>query len=239
MTDEHNTQTTGIAADPPPQSMVGIWSDRTILGHGVAAVLSRAHEPWLLRWLGGPMAAETAHLAGVTVVVAAWDHPRTWPQLQMHLASWLDFGAAVVLIGDRPSAASAVHARVPASVRWCPPEASAGIVIGTVAAALTTAEPQGSLPPAPMLSEQETRVVQLVAAGWKVSAVARRLHVSPHTVHTYLRRVRRKFADAGTPVASTLELYREAMRWGLIEGDPAVDASVGSPWSLPALESSA
>ena len=42
------------------------------------------------------------------------------------------------------------------------------------------------------LSMQEKRVMQLVARGYKIAAIANELHISPRTVTTYREKVRRK-----------------------------------------------
>ena len=238
MTDIRDSMDARTASDPPLPAVVGIWADRTILGHGVAAVLARAPQPWLLRWLGESPASMPAGTVGVGVIVAVWDMPLSWQHIRKRLASWMAGGAAVVLIGEQLPNIAQARDDLATRIRWCPPDATATDVITAVVAAVGQATRRSSVALPPTLSDQETRVVQMVAAGWKVSAVARRLEVSPHTVHTYLRRIRRKFADAGTPVASTLELYREAMRWGLVQGGPATGAQSRSSL-FPAIETSA
>lgn len=239
MTHASTFHTSPSSADPPVTTVVGIWSDRTILGHGVAAVLARARETWRLRWLGGPRSVvDPASLAETAVVVAAWSRPRSWQELQGHLGSWVALGTAIVLMGDPLPEVETARAEFAPHLHWCPPDSTSGALLAAVATAVSGNSSQGTVAPAPILSEQETRVVELIAAGWKVSAVARRLHVSPHTVHTYLRRIRRKFAEAGTPVASTLELYRAAMRWGLIDDGLPVESGSGVPLRA-SLESSA
>lgn len=67
-----------------------------------------------------------------------------------------------------------------------------------------------------VLTEQESNVLTLYAEGLKIAAVAHKLHISPETVKTYLKRIRRKFADADRPASSAADLYREAFRAKLI-----------------------
>lgn len=69
----------------------------------------------------------------------------------------------------------------------------------------------------PVLSEQEKRVMALYASGLKISAVARRLDISPHTVKDYLRRIRTKFQAVGRYAPTQVHLYQEAVRLGLLD----------------------
>ncbi len=69
----------------------------------------------------------------------------------------------------------------------------------------------------PSLSDQEQRVMLLYASGLKIATVARRLEISPHTVKDYLRRIRAKYLAVGRPAPTQTDLYREAVRSGLIE----------------------
>lgn len=66
------------------------------------------------------------------------------------------------------------------------------------------------------LSQQEQRALMLYSSGMKLDSVARRMDVSPATAKEYIRRVRSKYAAAGTPVPTKVELYRQAREDGLI-----------------------
>lgn len=77
---------------------------------------------------------------------------------------------------------------------------------------------QDDKPDAPQLSERETEVLTLYASGLKLTAVAHKLEISPHTAREYLYRIRKKYADSGRDARSKTELHREAVRDGLIEG---------------------
>lgn len=225
---------------------VGVWCDRAILGHGVVAVVGRSPQLGRPVWLGdGLHAPPPVHqVRQLAVLVVVWDAPEIWPQLRTRVPQWLATGVSVVLVGrvDEPEATGlgGPHPRL----RWCSPQASASELTAAIAAgamASGSAVPQVSEVPArlntrgraPALSVQEQRVLELVTTGLKVSAVARRLDVSPHTVHTYLRRIRRKMAEAGTPVASPLELYRAATLWRLVAEQAAPPPEVR--WSTQPL----
>lgn len=83
----------------------------------------------------------------------------------------------------------------------------------SVAGALANASPDHSLP----LSVQELRVLALYGSGLKISAVARNMGIQPNTVKEYLKRIRLKLADAGRPSPTQRDLYREALRRGILK----------------------
>lgn len=66
------------------------------------------------------------------------------------------------------------------------------------------------------LSQQERRALMLYSSGMKLDSVARQMGVSSATAKEYIRRVRVKYAAAGTPVPTKVELYRRAQEEGLL-----------------------
>jgi DNA-binding NarL/FixJ family response regulator len=93
---------------------------------------------------------------------------------------------------------------------------------GPTLRALVGVSPQETVPaPQPAavvaLSNQQRRVIGLVAEGLTNHEVAARLHLSPHTVKKYLRNAAEKL-DA----VSRLDVVIQANRRGLIELPPAV-----------------
>lgn len=70
--------------------------------------------------------------------------------------------------------------------------------------------------PKPQLTPQETRVLELYTTGMKIASVARRLSISEHTVRFHLKSIRQKFAEAGCPVGSAMDLYKYAEAFGLL-----------------------
>lgn len=166
----------------------------------------------------------------------------TWPDPDVVLLD-LDLGdvqatpglvSAMVARGSAVLAVSALAS--PALVRGLVRAGLAGVVakadsldslvlaVRTAAAgeAWTTPELAAALanstePEMPVLSEQEQRVLVLYASGLKIAAVARRLGISPHTVKDYLKRIRVKFNSVGRPAPTQTDLFREAVRGGLIK----------------------
>lgn len=247
------TGSTPVGTSPPetethPRTGVAVWCDRAILGHGVAAVIGRAPELGAPLWIGDGLheKPQPSQLSEAAVLVAVWDGPHVWPALREQLPQWLDAGVNAVLVAPKPQPLQPEFDHSPPRVQWCSPRATAAELTAVISAGVAGVHHGGALTGskfprthsserAPALSEQEQRVLELVTTGLKVSAVARRLQVSPHTVHTYLRRIRRKFAEAGTPVASPLELYRAATLWRLVPEPPA-NQGIG-PWAPQALGS--
>jgi DNA-binding NarL/FixJ family response regulator len=72
----------------------------------------------------------------------------------------------------------------------------------------------------PDLSPRELDALRLYASGLKLSAVAHRMGISPHTAKEYLDRVRSKYAHVGRPARTRTELYAAATRDGLLDEPP-------------------
>ncbi len=66
------------------------------------------------------------------------------------------------------------------------------------------------------LSPRQRDVLALYASGEKADRVARMTGLSPNTVNDYLARIRAKYADAGRPAGSKVELYQRAVEDGLL-----------------------
>lgn len=77
----------------------------------------------------------------------------------------------------------------------------------------------------PALSDQEERALVLYASGLTLDAVAAALGVKRDTAKTYLDRVKMKYADAGRPVRTKVDLSRVAVLDGYLELDAPEDSS--------------
>jgi DNA-binding NarL/FixJ family response regulator len=68
------------------------------------------------------------------------------------------------------------------------------------------------------LTHRETEVLRLYATGMKYAQVARSLEppVSVESVKTYLSRIRKRYADAGRPASTRMELRQRALEDGLL-----------------------
>ena len=86
-------------------------------------------------------------------------------------------------------------------------------VVTTEWAAALDGDPQLS---AAKLSPKEREVLALYAAGQKSVTVADRAGLSTSTVAEYVKRIRAKYAKAGRPAATKIDLYRPAVDDGII-----------------------
>lgn len=64
------------------------------------------------------------------------------------------------------------------------------------------------------LSPQLQRVLTLYASGGTSASVGNELGVAPDTVNEYLKRIRQKYADAGRPTRTKLDLFKRAVEDG-------------------------
>lgn len=71
-------------------------------------------------------------------------------------------------------------------------------------------------PNRPKLSDQEERALVLYASGLTLPVVAEILGVKPDTAKSYLDRVKSKYAAAGRPVRTKVDMSREAQRDGFL-----------------------
>lgn len=69
----------------------------------------------------------------------------------------------------------------------------------------------------PDLSPRESEALRLYASGLSMTAVARKLEISPHTAKEYLDRVRAKYAAVGRTARTRTELYAAARSDGLLD----------------------
>ncbi|WP_062380883.1 response regulator transcription factor [Demequina pelophila] len=67
------------------------------------------------------------------------------------------------------------------------------------------------------LSPRERETLSLYASGLTAQAVAGHLGVSRETVADHVARIRRKYASAGRPARSRVDLYRRAVEDGLLD----------------------
>ncbi|GAC66281.1 response regulator transcription factor [Gordonia soli] len=64
------------------------------------------------------------------------------------------------------------------------------------------------------LSPQMQRVLALYASGETSVGVGRELNVTPDTVNEYLKRIRQKYAEAGRPTRTKIDLFKRAVEDG-------------------------
>jgi DNA-binding NarL/FixJ family response regulator len=84
------------------------------------------------------------------------------------------------------------------------------------------AESADAAPDRPSLSVREADATVLWLRSPSKHVVARLMRISPHTVDMYLRRVRRKYEQAGRPAHTKAELLTRAIEDGLVTVDTAL-----------------
>ncbi len=100
-------------------------------------------------------------------------------------------------------------------------EAVATVAVGEFYLSTDLASILAAAPETPNLSPREVDALRLYASGLKLSAVATRMGISPHTAKEYLDRVRAKYAQVGRAVHTRTDMYVEANRDGLLaKADP-------------------
>ncbi|MCJ7827371.1 MAG: response regulator transcription factor [Demequinaceae bacterium] len=68
------------------------------------------------------------------------------------------------------------------------------------------------------LSPLEQEILGLYASGETAVSVAQRTGLSRETISDYITRIRKKYAAAGRPAQSRVDLFRRAIEDGLVEG---------------------
>ena len=106
-------------------------------------------------------------------------------------------------------------------------EALATVAAGEFYLSVDLATILAAAPESPNLSPREIDALRLYASGLKLSAVANRMGISPHTAKEYLDRVRAKYANVGRSVHTRTDMYVEASRDGLLEVAPGTVPPVG------------
>ncbi|HET6153984.1 MAG TPA: response regulator transcription factor [Marmoricola sp.] len=189
-------------------------------------VCSAESMPAFLRWLRTAEAHERPHLLVLDLVVdrGPWVSPDDVRQLVRSgirvlifsemsspplLRRVLQAGASGV-VGKRDSESAFLEAvrTIVGLGRWMSPESDAVL---------------GRSTGAPLLSDQEERTLVLYASGLTLPQVAVELGVKPETAKTYLDRVKAKYAAAGRPARSKVELNRIAVADGYV--DPLAPAA--------------
>jgi DNA-binding NarL/FixJ family response regulator len=154
-------------------------------------------DAWALQQLGDDAScyvAKAAHQCSVLILTPTRDFP---------VHAFLSMGA-VGFVSKQEDARTLVHA-----IRC-----AAQSALGPAARAA-----DGTPASAPTLSKREEQVLQYIACGYTHGQVARRLGISPHTVDTYVKRIRAKL-----DVGNKAELTRAAVlgkyfQWPVLDSE--------------------
>ncbi len=211
--------------------MTRIWrlaivDDHELVREGLRAlVASRGVAGWQLDYVGGSV--EEALAIGIDCILLDVDLGPHAPDVATNCRTIRTAGVDVLMISafDNPVAIRAGMAAgalgfVPKRVSYEDlAEALASVSRGEIYLSVELASTLASAPESPDLSPRELDALRLYASGLKLTAVARRMDISPHTVKEYLDRVRAKYQHVGRPARTRTQLYAEAARDGLLEHD--------------------
>ena len=197
---------------------VGVVDDHDLLVAGVRALLSTQNSP--ARFIAGaatvPGLLRTRHQLDVALLdVRLHDGSSA----EENIRTLDKYGFAVLLYADRSHREAApILARSPArGLVWKNDPA-----LQLLRAIVAVAKGERWVPPncgRPVdLTHRETEVLRLYATGMKYAETAAALDppVSVESVKTYLSRIRKRYADAGRPASTRMELRQRALEDGLI-----------------------
>lgn len=216
----------GAAADAVMR--LAVIDDHELVREGIVALL-RSHDehPVVITYSGADVALALESGPGLALLDVDLG-PGSAPVAD-NVTAFVGAGVAVLMISALDDAA-AVRAGLRAGALGFVPKR---VSYDALADALETAsrgelylsvELAGILAAAvesPELSRRELDALRLYASGLKLSAVAHRMGISPHTAKEYLDRVRAKYALVGRPARTRTELYAAATRDGLLDELPS------------------
>lgn len=214
---------TDDAATEAPPMRLALIDDHELVREGLAALLA-ANADGVVKLVYSGASVEDALTAAPTVALLDVDLGPGSTPVAVSTAALTQAGVAVLLIsafddpgsvraGLRAGALGFVAKRVSyEALEEALGSASRGELYLSVdlAAILATAAET------PELSPRELDALRLYASGLKLSAVAHRMGISPHTAKEYLDRVRAKYSQVGRPARTRTELYAAASKDGLL-----------------------
>lgn len=203
---------------------VGVVDDHDLLVAGVRALLSTPNSP--ARFVAGADSVAGLVRTRREIDVVLLDvrlHDGSHPEENIRTCDQL--GWTVLLHADRSHREAA-----PILAR----SAARGLVwkndpaIQLLRAIVAVAQGQTWVPPdanhAVDLTQRETEVLRLYATGMKYAETAKALTppVSVESVKTYLSRIRKRYAEAGRPASTRMELRQRAIEDGLIAPEEGI-----------------
>lgn len=165
------------------------------------------------------------------------------PSIEDSVALLLGVGCRVLLISAFEDAVSVRAALKGGALGFVPKRASFEVLLeavhtvagGELYLSVDLASILASAVETPDLSPRELDALRLYASGLKLTAVAHRMGISPHTAREYLDRVRIKYANLGRSARTRTELYAQAAKDGLLVADRQATAARDQhrrPWPL-------
>lgn len=203
---------------------LGIVDDHELVREGLRALLeSRGTPGWVLAYVGDSV--DEAVAAGLDCVLLDVDLGPQRPDVATNCRTIRGAGVDVLMISAFDNAVAIRAGMAAGALGFVPKrvsyeelaEALAAVADEEIYLSVELASTLASAPETPDLSPRELDALRLYASGLKLTAVARRMDISPHTVKEYLDRVRAKYQQVGRPARTRTQLYAEATRDGLLD----------------------
>lgn len=203
---------------------LGIVDDHELVREGLRALVeSRGTPGWVLAYVGDSV--DDAVAAGLDCVLLDVDLGPQRPDVATNCRTIRAAGVDVLMISAYDDAVAIRAGMAAGALGFVPKrvsyeelaEALAAVASEEIYLSVELASTLASAPETPDLSPRELDALRLYASGLKLTAVARRMDISPHTVKEYLDRVRAKYQQVGRPARTRTQLYAEASRDGLLQ----------------------
>lgn len=204
--------------EEPNRVLVGVVDDHDLLVIGIRALLSARNSP--ARFVAGASTVagllRTQRECDVTVLDVRLDDGSG---TEDNVRALSNAGHAVLLYADRSHReAIPILARTPARGLVWKNEPARTLVQAIVTVAQGGTWASGTSNNVVDLTHRETEVLRLYASGMKYAETAAALDppISVESVKTYLSRVRKRYALAGRPASTRMELRQRALEDGLL-----------------------
>ena len=206
---------------------LAIVDDHELIRDGLCALLDREHEERVVVVYSGDSVADAAASAADVTLLDIELGPGS-EGVAANTATLHDSGSAVLVFSAHDEPVQIRDAMRAGALGFVPKRVSYSQLIealDTVSRdelylSVDLASMLASAADTPDLSARELDALRLYASGLKLSAVARRMAISPHTAKEYLDRVRQKYQQVGRPARTRTELYVAATRDGLLPDAP-------------------
>ena len=202
---------------------IAVIDDHELVREGLAALIGRGEQPLGTVVYSGqdPKVAATSD---AEVVLLDVDLGVDGPPVVSSVRVFVEQGLRVLLISAFEDAVAIREALRAGALGFVPKrvsiealaEAVETVARGELYLSIDLASILASAADTPNLSPRELDALRLYASGLKLSAVAHRMGISPHTAKEYLDRVRAKYAQVGRAVHTRTDMYVEANRDGLL-----------------------
>lgn len=205
---------------------VGIVDDHELVRQGLQSLLEDASHGRAFAQVvycgADPRACEQAK---PRVALLDVDLGAAAPRVEDSVAALVASGIAVLLISAHDDARSiraglgaGALGFVPKRVSWdILQEALTTVASDELYLSVDLASILSAAVETPDLSPRESDALRLYASGLSMTAVARKMGISPHTAKEYLDRVRAKYGAVGRTARTRTELYAAARTDGIID----------------------